>query len=277
MKTIKILRAVVILLLAVVVGLYVYEVAALKKDPTENLMRIAIIIAGLVITLIRLRVSRPRRSLDYYEAQYQKVLRNAFADSVFDRKKLLCAVRLYNEDNFRKAAKYLVQLQPKCRQPDDYYAVGMFLALIYTDLSLYDQAVMMYHHLIGMNLVSTTLYGNLGYVYSMMGDDEKTLSCYSAALDLDPKNAYAQHNIANFYFDKRDFENAIENAKKALELDSKLRPAATLLAIIYSLEENKEEAERYFHLAITCGEKPDHLRAVIEEYRKGAAEAEEEE
>lgn len=270
MKRIKILRLIVILLLIAVIGLYAYEVAVLKKDPTENLMRMVVIIAGLIITLLRLKTSRPRRSLDYYEAQYQKELRNAFSDSVLDRKKLLCAVRLYNEDNFRKAAKYLVQLQPKCRIPDDYYAVGVFLALIYTDLHLCEQAVMMYHHLIGMNLASTTVYGNLGYVYSMMGDDEKTLSCYSRALEMDPKNAYAQHNIAKFYFDKHDFENAAENAKKALELDSKMRPSASLLAIIYALEENKEEAEKYFHLAITCGEKPDDLKNAIETFRKAS-------
>ena len=157
MKRIKILRLIVIILLIAVIGLYAYEVAVLKKDPTENLMRMLIIIAGLVITLLRLRTSRPRRSLDFYEAQYQRELRNAFAGSVLDRKKLLCAVRLYNEDNYRKAAKYLVQLQPKCSAPDDYYAVGMFLALIYTDLHLCEQAVMMYHHLIGMNLASTTV------------------------------------------------------------------------------------------------------------------------
>ena len=244
--------------------------AVLKKAPTENLTRVAVIIAGLIITLLRLRVSRPRRTLDYYEAQYQKELKSAFADSVFDRKKLLCAVRLYNEDNFRKAAKYLVQLQPKCRRPDDYYAVGVFLALIYTDIGLYDQAVMMYHHLIGLNLASTTVYGNMGYVYSMMGDDEKTLDCYRAALDIDPRNAYAQHNIAKFYFDKHDFESAAENAKKALELDSKMRQSASLLAIIYALDENKAEAEKYFHLAITCGEKPDDLKNAIEMFRKAA-------
>ena len=108
----------------------------------------------------------------------------------------------------------------------------------------------------------------------MMGEDEKTLSCYNSALEIDPKNAYAWHNIARFYFDKHDFENAAEHAKKALELDSKLRQSASLLAIIYALEENKTEAEKYFHLAIACGEKPEDLKSAIENFKQ-ASDAEE--
>ena len=57
---------------------------------------------------------------------------------------------------------------------------------------------------------------------------------------------------------------------KALELDSKMRQSASLLAIIYALDENKAEAEKYFHLAITCGEKPDDLKNAIEMFRKAA-------
>ena len=270
--TVKILRAILIILILVVIGLYIYEIAVLQKDPMENLFRAVIVAAGCAAGIARLSGKGRRRSLDYYEAMYRKDIGNAFSGAFLDRKKLLCAIRLYNEGNFRKSAKYLAQLKPQCKESADFYAVGMFLALIYTDLRLYDQAVMMYHQLIGMELASSTIYGNLGYVYSKLGEDEKTLSCYTHALELDPKNAFPQYNIAKFYFDKRDFENAIVEAEKALAIDSKMRHALTLLTIIYTLENNKELAEKYYHMAVLSGENPDDMKSTVEFFKKSFSE-----
>lgn len=93
--SVKIIRSILIILIIAVIGLYIYEIVVLKKDPMENLFRAVIVAAGCVIGIARLSGKGRRRSLDYYEAMYQKDIGNAFASAFLDRKKLLCAIRLY--------------------------------------------------------------------------------------------------------------------------------------------------------------------------------------
>lgn len=267
--SIKILRVFVILLMIGVVLLYACDVLIAKNDPLDRLLDAALMIASGAICLYKLNTGKKRRSLDFYEKEYHKEIENAFAGSFINRKRLLCAIRFYNEDNFRKAVKLLSALKPKCRDGADYYAVGVFLALVYTDVQYYDQAIILYHQLINMNLATSTVYGNLGYIYSKYGEGEKALSCLHRALEFNPRNAYAQHNIAKFYFDKYDFDNAVIYAEKALELDTKLRQAASMLAVIYAIKEDREQAQKYFHIAVTSGERPEDLKNSIEFYRKG--------
>ena len=70
--TVKILRAILIILILVVIGLYIYEIAVLQKDPMENLFRAVIVAAGCAAGIARLSGKGRRRSLDYYEAMYRK-------------------------------------------------------------------------------------------------------------------------------------------------------------------------------------------------------------
>jgi len=87
------------------------------------------------------------------------------------------------------------------------------------------------------------------------------------AIQNDEKNPAPYNNLAKLYFDTYDFENAKRYALKALEVNHKFRPSATLLAIIYSLEEDKENAEKYSHIALSSGETPERLKRAIEHYK----------
>lgn len=266
-----IIIAILAVLIIAVVGVYVFDIVRNDTEPTKHLFSalaaVVLCIGGMIRACVPLG---KRKSLSFYESQYTDVLKNAFSNSPFNRKKLLCAIRLYNEDNFDKALKYLGQLQPECKEKDDFEAVGIFLALIFTDTECYEDAATIYGQLIDMGITSSRIYSNLGHVHSQMGNKGEAIANLRLAIQNDPKNAYTYNNLASLYFDTYDFERAKRYAKEALDINHKLRQSASLLAIIYALEENAEEQKKYTHIALSCGEKLETLQNAIAHFKVNA-------
>ena len=263
-----ILTVILVALIVVSIVFYVIDIILNNTPPTQNLFKVLIAIFICSGSLIRLFVRKGRRSLAYYESQYYEHIENAFANSPFYRKKLLCAIRLYNENNLGKALKYLGQLKQVSKERDDLYSVGLFTGLVFTDMGCEKDAIIVYNALLNMNITSTTIYGNLGSLYSGLGNYDDAIACSRLAIQNDENNPAPYNNLAKLYFDIYDFENAKYYALKALKINHKFRQSATLLAIIYSLEANKENAEKYFHIAISSGEDPSRLQRAIKHYQE---------
>ena len=129
-------------------------------------------------------------------------------------------------------------------------------------------AIIVYNALLNMNIYSTTIYGNLGSLYSNLGNYDDAIACLRLAIQNDEKNPAPYNNLAKLYFDTYDFENAKGYALKALKINHKFRQSASMLAIIYSLENDKENAGKYFHIAISSGEDPSRLQRAIKQYQE---------
>ena len=99
--------AVVILLIVGIIAFYLYDVIWVKTTYTKNLFRTIAIISLLLGTLLKLVNGSGRKSLEVYEKAYANELGYAFKNKPFQRKKLLCACRLYDESNYRKSLKCL--------------------------------------------------------------------------------------------------------------------------------------------------------------------------
>lgn len=261
------IRALLILLIVAIVAFYVYDLAVNKTEPTEHLFRTLSIVFLCLAGLVRTFGGRKRRSLDYYDAQYPDILKEAFVSQPLWRKKLLCAVRLYNEDNYDKAVKYLTDLKPRCQYAQDHYAVNLFAALCFTDMGLYQQAETVYQQLVNMEIANSRVFSNLGHVQMQMGEYQKALRNYEYALDYDRDNAFAYNNIAQAHFRMHEFEEAIPYALKALEKKPNMHQASSLLATVYTLLGDRENSEKYFHIAISSGRDPKELKESIEYFR----------
>lgn len=266
-----VLTVVLALLIAASIVFYIVDIAVNGSAPTENLFKMLAAVAVCAGSMIRLFVKRGRRPLSYYESSYYDDIKGAFSSSPYNRKKLIAALRLYNEDNFGKALKYLSELKAQCKTRDDFYAVGLFTALAFTDIGYTNDAIIVYNALINMNITSSTIYGNLGNIYSGLGRHDDAIAALSLAIQNDEKNPAPYNNMAKLYFDTYDFENAKEYARRALEVNHKFRQSASLLAIIYTLENDTANAEKYSHIAIASGEDPDRLQRAIKHYMKKTA------
>lgn len=269
-KIVHIVVTVLLLLLMVfAIVFYVADIVINNTEPTKNLFKFLAVILMCMGGLVRLLFAnnKKRRSLYFYEKSYEEELGSAFSEKHFCRKKLLKAIRFYNENRFSKAIQYLTELQPECVNHDDYYAVGLFLGSTLTDFGQLDSAVEVYESLKRMNVVSPVIYSQLGRLHSRLGNYDEAIANMHLALQNDEKNYGTYSNLAKLYFDTADFENAKKYAMKALEINHKCGPAASWLAIIYSIEEDYAKVKRYSHIAISAGEDPDALIRLINHYK----------
>lgn len=267
-KTVRVLVILFVILCIVgVIGFYFFDVFYNKTPYTENLFRMVLITAGLIITLLRVLFSNRRQSLSFYEKGYEKEIGQAFKGSAL-RNKLLCAVRLYNEDNYNKALKYLWELYPKAENQRDAVAVLLFVALCYTDMGLNEEAIKAYYKLIELDHRHEQAHSNLGLIYVHEGNYEMAIKHFDESIRCQPDNYYAYVNRANCYFRQADYDNAEKDALKSLEFKNNGSEAASLLTIIYALRGDTENKKKYFHISVVNGKNPDDINEAIEYYMK---------
>ena len=142
----------------------------------------------------------------------------------------------------------------------------LFTALVYSDLGLTDAAIQTYQDYLNHNKNSSTVWSNLGLLFKEQGKSQEALSCFEAALRLDPENAYAYNNISATKFALGDYEGAIQSAKRALELKNNLYQASNMFCILYRILGNREESEKYYNLSIANGANAQALQAALEHY-----------
>ncbi len=263
-----VLISILVLLIVASVAWYIVDIAN-GTPPEQNLFSMLAATFICLASLIRIVNGKvgARQRLDFYEREFSAYIKGAFSHSPFLRKKLLCAVRLYNENRLDKAAKYLIDLRPACKTEEDIHAVGLFLGLTFTDMGGAETAVKVYRELIDMNITSSTIYGNLGSLYSGLGMYEDAIANMRLSIQNDENNPAPYNNLAQLYFNLREFEKAKEYANKALQINHKFRQSSSLLAVIYSLEGDADNAEKYSHIAITSGYDPQKLKASIEYFK----------
>lgn len=258
---------VILLMIVGIVSYYCYDVFVAKTHYMENLFRTLALVFLLLGTLIRLAAGgRRRKNLAFYENAYKTELGYAFNHKPFLRKKLLCACRLYDEGNYRKALKYLHQLKQESESYRETVPILLFAALCYTDAGFLREAIKVYNHLLEVDSHNAQAHSNLGTLYIKTGDFEKALEQYNQAIESKPDHYYAYLNRANYYFRMHAYENAIEDAQKALEIKNNGAEAASLLTIIFAQQKDEENKKKYFHIAITSGKNPDDLNAAIRYY-----------
>ena len=266
-NVIKIVLVIILIVLMIAtLGFYIVDLIINNTPPTKNLFRTLAIVFGCLASLIRLCSNKGRRNLASYEDAYQKHIKDAFADRPFYKQKLLCAIRLYDEDKYDKAIKYLLDLKSASQTRDEIYAVGLFTGLALTAAECYNDAIHVYNSMIEMNIASSTVYGNLGNIHLTMGNHRDAISYIHLSIQNDENNPAPYNNLASLYFETSDFENAKIYAEKALQINHKMYQASTLLAIIYTLEGDKANAEKYSHMAIAAGRPAAELNRVIAHY-----------
>lgn len=254
------------LLILAIVGLYLYEVLWLDVPYTEHLLRSVLIVSSLVVTMCRLLAGRGKTGLAVYENAYAQELGNAFADQPSLRKKLLRACRLYNEAKYAKALKCLFALYRRAQSAKDAVPVLLFIALCYTDARMHSDGIKAYEELLKIDPFNAQAHNNKALLHMAEGSFETALVHYERAMAYKPDYYRACCNRANCYFRMGEYDNAIEDGLRALQMKNNGAEAAGLLAVIYALRQDEENKKKYYHLAITSGKSPEDLNRAIAYY-----------
>ncbi|MCX6166166.1 MAG: tetratricopeptide repeat protein, partial [Ignavibacteriae bacterium] len=110
----------------------------------------------------------------------------------------------------------------KALELDTSYAYIFFnRAQLYEEQTKYKKAI--YDYLEYLKLAKNNLdfiYYHLGICYHRLDDEISAMRCYKKSLSINPDNADANFNIANMYYEKSYYEDAIEYYNKTLNSDS---------------------------------------------------------
>ncbi len=238
----------------------------------DNVTKGVIVIAGLIITLIKL-ISKSGGSvpLRRYDALYRNEIGSAF--STPDRKKqknaLLKAVADYNENRLDAAIKRLHALHSECSTADDYSAVLMFLALTYSEAGMIDDAVSAYEELLKKSPAYSTAWSNLGLLYKKQGKIDRAIPCFETAIKHDENNAYAWNNLAQAYLAENKWEKVIAPAKRSVSLKSDMVQAENALTIAYFAMNDMEKSKEHFDRAVTLGSDASMLTSLMNGMAEG--------
>lgn len=259
-----------ILVMAGAAAVYAWEVLAQNQPWQTHLFKLIAIEASMLAFLAR-GGRRRQRGLDFYRRSYTEEIGRAFFDSPADLRRLLVAIRHYNEDRFKPAIRTLEALRPRCRSREDSEAVLLFLALSCQDCGLPRDAIAAYRALLTESPQHTTAMRNLGLLLVKAGEFDEAEAIYRRAIELEPGEALGYHNLAFLFYRKGDFAAARPLAEEALRRQGNLRQAAALLAILAALEGDTEARQKYSQIAVANGENALDLKQTIE--RQLAAQA----
>lgn len=243
----KVWKIINIIILIAVIAIAAYEIGfAVEGDRSaKTVLKVAFVI--IVWELSMLGIKRKRSALDYriYEDKYREIIRDAFKNDKKSYRKLMSAIRLYNEDKYDEEIKILDRLKSSCISSHDTSAVLMFKALGLAEKKLYNEAISVYQELLKYDNMNSKAWSNLGYNYTLVNNSQAALEAYENALRYDGSNPYAYTNMANYYIKSGEPEKALEYSLKAIELDNQIYQAMSAASMAYAYLGDRENAMKY--------------------------------
>ena len=102
-------------------------------------------------------------------------------------------------------------------------------------------------------------YCNLGIIYASKGDSVKALSSFNHCLSCNPSHLEGHYNLANMYFDLKNYELATMHYKLALQIDPDFTEVYYNIAL--SLLSESKYDDSLDHLKIYCNIVPNDRSA----------------
>jgi len=260
-------NVILILLFLFVAGIFIYDHIILKKPYEDNILKMVLVVASLVVSLIRINKKDPERPLWVYEKIYKDNLENVFLNDKISRRKLLSGIKLFDEEKYSKAKDSFEKLLAKCKENEDYSAVCFFIGVCYDRLGLEEDAVEYYERAIEYNPQNISAYNNAASYYQGKGDVEKAIAYYLKAIGNDREYVKGYSNLSNCYLNLGDYVNAEFYAKKALEIEPKFKYPALNLAVVYAIEGDLEKRKKYTSIAVKNGYSIGDVEATIYYYK----------
>lgn len=167
----------------------------------------------------------------------------------------------------KAATAKLEKLQPLCKTDADTFAVCVALGMTKTTVGDYESAIKLYNKAIVLH-PTTELAMAIGAAQQRIGELEQARDSYDFALELDPNNIEAFSAKATAYVGDGMFEEAITEARLALEIDENHASALATCAICYGVLDDSLLCRSYTDKAVENGYKADKISATIPALKK---------
>lgn len=190
-----------------------------------------------------------------------------YAKDVFtDDSKLSTTFRAAVKDyagNMPKAALGKIQkLEGQWRTDEEKYAVNMVTALCYIASKNYDSAIKEYSRALVIHPTSE-LAATIGSCQQRIGELKKARDSYEFALELDENNIDARAQLATSYVASRKYQEALDNAMLALEIDEHHASSLATVAICHGILGDTVLYKHYTECAVNEGYNADKIKDTV--------------
>lgn len=193
--------------------------------------------------------------------------KDAFADDEKLAAKFQSAVADYLNNMPKSAINKLEKLQSQCKTDADTYAVSVALGLAKTTVGDFDAAIKLYNKAVVLH-PTTELACAIGAAQQRIGELSAARDSYEFALDLDPNNIDARSSLATAYVADGMFEDAITEARLALELDENHPSSLATCAICYGVLDDNLLYKSYREKAVANGYKEEKITSTVSALKK---------
>jgi len=136
----------------------------------------------------------------------------------------------------------------------------IFFVSTFRYVNVWETSETFWSNVIKVSKNNASVYNARGKVNRDKGNYEQALADYDKAIELDPAFYKAYHNRAKIYFDQQRFDEAIENYSVVLEFNPRFYEAVSNLGIIYASQQKNDLALEMLNRAMDI--KPDHLNTI---------------
>ncbi len=124
----------------------------------------------------------------------------------------------------------------------------IFMGSLSQKLGMIDETIIFYEFILNQDSTNMIVLHNLGMLYGKLGQSNEAIKQFETIIEREPKNALAYARIGDLlFYEKKNFDEAIDYYLKVLELDPKRISSGINLAAIYSKQENYSEATSILH------------------------------
>lgn len=165
------------------------------------------------------------------------------SQNISDANKLRLAKTFEARGQLEEAEKIYVELHSNLPVNYQYYRS---LYTILVSQKKYEEAVKLVEHQIEISKSKVGLYGDLGSVHYLMGNEASAMDAWDFALELEPDNAFAYRTIANYLVEHRLIDKAVEVLHKGNEASDDKTIFSYDIANFYSITMKFEEATKEY-------------------------------
>lgn len=161
------------------------------------------------------------------------------------------AIDLVKAQNYKGALKVF---KKALKEDPKFVEVYDNMGVCYRRLGDFKNAIAYYNKSLKLYPQGTMAHTNLGVIYGIQKEYKKAIAEYEIVQEINPEDPEGYYGTINNYMMLNDFESAIQNSKKAMEIyeatDSKhIVEAQYLLGLSYYYNGDKKEAKIYLELA----------------------------
>lgn len=255
------------IVLLAVVGIFGYRAVTSGQIAPAQFVMLSTVVVVLISLVFRPKQTGPKPNPAAVTKALGNYAKNAFQDDSAESQLFRDAVATYGKNMPKAALNKLKKLEPQCRTDEEKYAVAMVSALCLLQDQKYDEVIRQYDKAIILNPTSELAY-TTGTYYQRLGELKKARQSYEFALDLDPNNLNARSSMATAFVASHKYEQALEQAMMALEMDENCASALATAAICYGINEDNLLYNHYTKKAVENGYSETKIKDTVKALKK---------